>query len=188
MNDRKRRLNDLLDQTTSVQLQNHDNSIIKRSEENQEQTTAATITVLGRRPMVTVDDVSLYAMLRRWTRDDQPSSLEKQRMESEQKEKPTKMTLQMDLQENIQLLIAGEKTLSDYSVLFQNTKFSKADSQRRLNEHVVRYKKIRNRSKLLVASRYSRLRDQLAAKQIPPLAALEMILEDCRALSTGPFQ
>ena len=189
MNDRKRRLNDLLDQqTTSLQLQNHDNRFVKRKEENQEQTTSATITVLDRRPMMTVDDVSLYAMLRRWTRDDQPSSLEKQRMESEQKEKPTKMTVQMDNQDNIQLLITGEKTLSDYSVLFQNTKFSKADSQRRLNEHVVRYKKIRNRSKLVVASRYSRLRDQLAAKQIPPLAALEMILEDCRALSTGPFQ
>ena len=63
MNDRKRRLNDLLDQqTTSLQLQNHDNRFVKRKEENQEQTTSATITVLDRRPMMTVDDVSLYAM------------------------------------------------------------------------------------------------------------------------------
>ena len=191
---KKGRLDDLLVHTATTTTQplddlaskkEMDNNSVKRrrgTEENQEERTAPTITTA-------VGDESLYSMLRCWTRDE--PLREKERMERESnahknEEKPMKMNKQMDNVENIHLLIAGEKVLSEK--LFQNTKFSRTEAQQRLLEHVHRFKKIRNRSKLVVASRYSRLRDQFAAKQIPPLAALEIILEDCQALSSGPLR
>ena len=188
-NDRKRNLDVLKSTTQSLsQSSNNElnsNSIKRRREEKHEQKTVMT---LWDRRISTDDDVSLYSLLRCWTRDDpqgEKERIERERNAQEHKEKPTKTNRPMDNVEGIHLLITGEKILSDYSVLFENSKFSKADAHRRLHEHVLHFKKIRNRSKLVVASRYSKLRDQFAAKQIPPLAALEMILEDCKALSNG---
>ncbi len=122
-------------------------------------------------------EVALYSILRAWAHDD-PSMAEPMLIEQ------TISTGKRDLLDNVdmdrikQLIAGGEKELADVTELFKNSK-----DDHRLQDHIKSFKKIRNRNKLLFAARYCRSKVRLADSNIPRLAALDNILEECQMLS-----
>jgi hypothetical protein len=135
-----------------------------------------------------VDEVSLYALLRSWAHDD-PKEVGGhhallQMMLPPQAGPSAAAVGMLDNHEKIRLLVPADKVVADINTLFQpRGSDTDADCARRLQGIVTNAKKVRNRAKLLHVAHYSRVKDRLASKGIPKLAALEAILEECASLT-----
>lgn len=134
-----------------------------------------------------LSDMSLYAVLRSWAHDDPATKV----VVSEGSHPNALQCVRampvgtLDNDEKVSLLVPADKVVADINTLFQTQHNNDADADRarRLNGIVSNAKKVRNRANLLRVAHYSRVKDRLAVKGIPSLAALESILEECASLT-----